>query len=204
MSEPVARLLIELEDLTPRIWRRVDVPAAITLSALHDVIQTVMRWEYAHLYEFRVGDRIYGEPLPDMEHIGRRIYKARGVRLNQLIDRGVKDFVYVYDFGDNWQHRVTVEGLRAGDPGIFYPVLVDGARRAPPEDVGGVPGFMDFLEAITEPDHPDHAQVSEWAGGAFDPDDIEQGAIEQDLAIIAAFRRRALAGHRNRTSKKER
>ena len=54
MSEPVARLLMELEDITPRIWRRVDVPTGITLATLHEVIQAVMRWEYAHLFEFRV------------------------------------------------------------------------------------------------------------------------------------------------------
>ena len=204
MSEPVARLLIELEDITPRIWRSVDVPAAINLASLHDVIQAVMRWEHSHLYEFRVGDRVYGQPLPHMEGIGRRTYQARGVRLNQLIDRGVKGFVYVYDFGDNWQHRVTIEGLRNGDPGIFYPVLVDGARRAPPEDVGGVPGYMDFLEAMEDPEHPEHADVSEWIDGDFDPDDIERAEIEQDLAYIAEFRRRARAGHSHRTWQKVR
>ena len=77
MSEPVARLLIELEDITPRIWRRVDVPAAITLSTLHDVLQAVMRWEYSHLYEFRVGDRAYGDPLPGLESASGRSTRPR-------------------------------------------------------------------------------------------------------------------------------
>jgi len=89
MSEPVARLLIELEDITPRIWRRVDVPTGVTLSTLHEIIQAVMRWEDAHLYEFRAGDRVYGEPFPGMESPSRRVYKAKGVKLAQLIDRGL-------------------------------------------------------------------------------------------------------------------
>ena len=198
VSEPVARLMIELEDLEPAVWRRVDVPTGMTLAALHDVLQAVMRWEHAHLYEFRVGDRVYGDPLPGMESPTRRVYKAKGTRLNEVIDRGIDQFLYVYDFGDDWRHRITVEGTRDGDAGVIYPAFVDGARRAPPEDVGGVPGAMEFLEIVNDPRHPEHAQILDWAGGGFDPEDIERHEIELDLAMLAEFRRRALAGHRSR------
>ena len=202
MSEPVARLLIELEDITPRIWRRVDVPAAITLSTVHDVLQAVMRWEYSHLYEFRVGDRVYGDPLPGLESASGQIYKAKGIRLNQLMDRGVDHFTYVYDFGDDWRHSIRVESVRDGDPDTDYPVFVEGERRAPREDVGGVPGFMDFLDAIADPSHSEHAFLLDWAGGAFDPEDIDRREIEFDLATLAEFRRRVRAGHRSRARKK--
>ena len=202
MSEPIARLKIELEDTEPRIWRRVDVPTGITLATLHDVIQALMRWEHAHLYEFRVGDRAYGDPLPGAETFGHRVYKARGLRLSQLIERGVEQFTYIYDFGDDWRCRIRIEGRRDGDPGIDYPVFVDGARRAPPEDVGGIPGFEEFLEAVNDPDHPDHDHLLTWAGGGFDPDDIDRHEIETDLAFIAEFRRRVLAGHRSRARKR--
>jgi len=202
MSEPVARLLIELEDITPRIWRRVDVPAAITLSTLHDVLQAVMRWEYSHLYEFRVGDRVYGDPLPGLESTSRRVYKAKGTRLNQVIDRGIDQFTYVYDFGDDWRHSIRVEGVHDGDPETDYPVFVEGERRAPPEDVGGLPGFMNFLDAVADPKHPEHTFLLEWVGGAFDPEDIDRLEIEFDLAMLAEFRRRVRAGHRSRARKK--
>ena len=198
MSEPVVRLLIELEEIKPAVWRRVDVPTGMTLAALHDVIQAVMRWEDAHLYEFRVGERIYGDPLPGLESTSRRVYKAKGVRLHQLIARGVDHFLYVYDFGDDWRHRMTVEGVRDGHTGSDYPLFIDGKGRAPPEDVGGVPGFLEFLDTIRDPRHPQHAELLEWAGGAFDPEDIERHEIELDLAMHAEFRRRVLAGHRSR------
>ena len=201
MSEPVARLLIELEDISPRIWRRVDVPTGITLTTLHEVIQAVMRWEYAHLYEFRAGERVYGDPFPGMESPSRRVYKASGIRLNQLIDRGVTSFLYVYDFGDDWRHRITIEDLRDGDADTDYPVFVEGARRAPPEDVGGLPGFEAFLKAIGNRRHPQHAELTEWSGGGFDPDDIEPREIELDLAMLAEFRRRVRAGHKSRAKK---
>jgi len=202
MAEPVARLLIELEDITPRIWRRVDVPAAITLSILHDVLQAVMRWDHAHLYEFRVGDRSYGDPLPGLESASGRVYKAKGIRLNQVIDRGVDQFTYVYDFGDDWRHSIRVEDVHDGDPDTDYPIFIEGERRAPPEDVGGLPGFMNFLDAIADPKHPEHAFLLEWVGGAFDPADIDRREIEFDLAMLAEFRRRVRAGHRSRAEKK--
>lgn len=201
MSEPVVRLLIELENIEPRIWRRVDVPAGATLAALHDVIQAVMRWEHAHLWEFRIGDRAYGDPAPGTETSGHRVYKAKGLRLSQLVERGVDTFTYVYDFGDDWRCAIRIEGHRDGDPAIDYPMFVDGARRAPPEDVGGVPGFLEFLKAVGDPKHPEHPHLIAWAGGAFDPDDIVRQEIEFDLAMLAEFRRRVLAGHRNRARK---
>ena len=75
------------------------------------------------------------------------------MRLGTAITRGADRFVYVYDYGDNWRHEVIVEEVRDGDPDIEYPAFVDGARRCPPEDVGGPDGFMDFLEAILDPAH---------------------------------------------------
>jgi len=65
--------------------------------------------------------------------------------------RDADRFVYTYDYGDNWCHDVIVEEVRDGNPDMEYPVFVDGARRCPPEDVGGLDGFMDFLEAVLDP-----------------------------------------------------
>lgn len=202
MIEPVARVRIELQEIEPKIWRRVDVPLSASLLGLHDVIQAVMRWQDYHLFEFVVGDRVYGEPYPDDEAFGRKVRKARNLRLKQLIDRGVERFLYVYDFGDDWRHDVIVEGLREGDADVDYPAFVDGARRAPPEDVGGAPGFMDFLDAVLDPTHEEHQRLLTWCGGAFDPEDIDRRAIELALATLAEFRRRALLGHRNRGQRK--
>ena len=201
MSEPILRLLIELEDIEPRIWRRVDVPTGATLSALHDVIQAVMRWEHANLWEFRIGGKVYGDPMPGFEIPEKRVFKAKGLRLAKLIERGIDRFSYVYDLGDDWRCSISIENSREGDPGTDYPKFVDGARSAPPEDVGGVPGFLEFLDAVANPKHPEHRHLLSWAGGAFDADDIDQREIEFDLAMLAEFRRRVVVGHRNRALK---
>ena len=197
MIEPVARIRIELQDLEPKIWRRIDVPLSSTLAALHDIIQVSFRWQGYHLHEFVVGERVYGEPADEDEFYERKVYKAAAVRLKTLVERGVDRFLYVYDFGDNWRHDVIVEEVRDGEADIDYPAFVDGARRCPPEDVGSTDGFMDFLEAVLDPGHEEHKQMIEWYGGPFDPADIDERMVRMLLEDAAARRRGPLASHRS-------
>ena len=80
----------------------------------------------------------------------------------------MKSFTYIYDYGDNWQHRIKVEKALVPDPDMHRPLCLDGQYACPPEDVGGVPGYADFLEAITDPTHVEHEHFLEWSGGSFD------------------------------------
>ena len=193
MSERVARIRIELRDLEPRVWRRLDVPVSATLATLHEIVQIAMGWRFSHAYEFAVGDRSYGEPVGADD---QGIYKAKSLQLETLIGRGFGRFLYVYDFGDDWRHDVIVEGIHDGDPVMEYPAFVDGARRCPPENVGGVSGFMEFLEAVLDPFHKQHARMVEWYGGPFDPGDMDEKRVRMLLADKAARRRGPLASHR--------
>ena len=197
MIEPVARIRIELQDLEPKIWRRIDVPLSSTLAAHHDIIQVSFRWQGYHLHEFVVGERVYGEPSDEDEFYERKVDKAAAVRLKTLVERGVDRFLYVYDFGDNWRHDVIVEEVRDGEADIDYPAFVDGARRCPPEDVGSTDGFMDFLEAVLDPGHEEHRRMIEWYGGPFDPADINERMVRMLLEDAAARRRGPLASHRS-------
>ena len=198
MSERVARLRIELLDLNPAIWRRVDVPVSASLATLHDIIQVVMGWTDSHLYEFEIGERCYGEPMWEEDHEVRWLYKAKNLRLETVIGRGVDRFLYRYDFGDDWRHDVIVEGVRDGGDGAEFPAFVDGARRCPPEDVGRQHGFMEFLEATLDPFHEEHAAMIEWYGGPFDPEDFGERRVRRIVEGMAARRRGPLASHRSR------
>ena len=197
MIEPIARIRIELQEIEPKIWRRVDVPLSSTLLALHDFIQFAFRWTDSHLFEFEVGERIYGDPEYD-DFGERRIYKAARIRLKSVVDRGIEQFLYVYDFGDNWRHDLFIEEIRDGEPDVDYPVFVDGERRGPPEDVGGVTGFMEFLEAMLNPLHEEHESVARWYGGHFEPDDIDEQRVRMSFEMAAARRRGSLMSHRSR------
>ena len=108
---------------------------------------------------------------------------------------GVKRFSYVYDLGDNWRHDVTVEEIGDGEPGMEYPAFVDGARRCPPEDIGGADGFMDFLEAVLDPTHERHPDMIGWYGGPFDPIGFDAARARLGLENMARRRRDPLVGH---------
>src|SRR5262250_3248895 len=187
-SKQVARLRISLRHTEPEIWRLIEVPAGMTLKELHTVIQSAMGWEDAHLFEFQVGrERVAG---PGLGFGDSRSLSAGRVRLADLAAHGVKRFTYVYDMGDGWEHAVKIEKLLPADPVTPYPRLIDGALRCPPEDVGGIPGFYDFLEAIGDPKHPDHEDRTDWYGGVFDPKAIDLDRIRKDLGRIAGRRKR--------------
>ena len=199
-AEQIVQLRIELRYLRPPIWRRVAVPAGLPLNRLHDVIQAVFLWDNAHLHQFEVGDVIYGQP--EFSDTGfDRVYSERNTRLEALIERGVKRFVYLYDFGDSWEHLVKIQRISEPKDGVECPALLAGARRAPPEDCGGPPGFEAFLEAMADEKHPEHASLRDWYGAAFDPDDIEPETVEARLARIRAGRRKGPARGSRSTSK---
>ena len=71
-------------------------------------------------------------------------------------------FVYEYDFGDSWDHDVLFEGCLPAESGRPYPLCLEGKRACPPEDVGGVPGYADFLQIIQDPDSEQHEDMLEW------------------------------------------
>ena len=195
MIEPIARIRIELRSVEPHVWRRVDVPLSCTLLALHDIIQIAMGWTDSHLFEFQVGDRLYGALEFDPELLEPRQYKASRIRLRTLIERGVHRFDYIYDFGDYWQHDVVIEEVRDGEADIDYPVFVDGERRCPPEDVGNAEGFMEFLEAALIPGHEAHERMVTWYGKRFEFNEIDERDIRMRLAGLARRRRGAVRRH---------
>lgn len=195
-QDQIARLRISLDESEPEIWRRVEVPMGATLKALHDVIQAAMGWEDEHLWQFAAEGRVYGTPDPGW---GRDISSAQSTKLGSLIDKGVRGFTYIYDMGDNWRHTIEVEAIEAADPEQHYPRFINGQRRCPPEDVGGIDGYYAFVEAVSDPAHEEHAQMLDWYGEAYDPDELDLSLIRQRIGALA--RRQTAGSPASRNSK---
>lgn len=85
MADQIARLRVELLHIEPRIWRRVEVSVTTNLRALHELIQGVMPWENYHLYQFSIGERVYGEPSPEDAAWGHKVYHAKNMRLENPV-----------------------------------------------------------------------------------------------------------------------
>jgi hypothetical protein len=153
-ADTIARLKITLDDVEPEVRRRIEVPLSLRLDRLHLAIQAAMGWTNSHLFEIRAQDIGWGIPDPDWPD---GFFDARKVRLIDVLeDTGVKTLHYIYDYGDNWQHTIKIERLSDPVPCIIYPSLIDAAGRCPPEDVGGWPGYEEFLAAMADPKHQRH------------------------------------------------
>jgi hypothetical protein len=166
---PWWQLRIELLDVTPRVWRRLLIPEDLQLPKLHYVLQTCMGWTNSHLHEFVLGGRRYSSHDPEWSDELEQLDERRVV-LCDAIGRESRCFDYIYDFGDNWHHAVIIEDPFAGHSDQDLRVrCLDGENACPPEDVGSSSGYADFLAAIADPSHEEHAQMLEWCGGSFDP-----------------------------------
>ena len=132
---------------------------------------------------FRANGQTFGRPEDD-EFGSLRTRDERDIKLNQLVHKEGFRFSYEYDFGDGWQHTLVVERILPAKKGTRYPFCVEGRRACPPEDVGGIWGYAQFLEALADPNHPEHEEYLEWAGGAFDPDGFELDDINKRLKLV--------------------
>jgi hypothetical protein len=177
----IYQLKITLKDSKPPIWRRVEVPDDITLAKLHAIIQAAMGWTDSHLHMFTAGRTSYGVPDPNYDEDVR---DERRVKLNQLLTEPKQKLSYEYDFGDSWTHVVLLEQVREPAPGLRYPRCTAGKRACPPEDCGGVWGYADFLAAVADPEHPEHDDMIEWAGGEFDPELFDPDEVNAELRQV--------------------
>jgi Plasmid pRiA4b ORF-3-like protein len=176
-------LRIELADVQPSVLRRVEVPTSIKLSDLHLVIQAVMPWWNYHLYEFRAGDVGWG--VPDLDFGDGPLDAKKSTLADALKAARGNRLAYLYDFGDGWEHTITVEYMIAPGPGVSYPVLLEASGRCPPEDVGGPPGYEEYLQAIANPRHKRYAELVAWRGPDFNPKTLDVEAIKADLKKVA-------------------
>jgi hypothetical protein len=183
MAAPNAiyQLKVTLKDSHPPIWRRVQVGDNILLPHLHGVLQLAMGWMNSHLHSFQLGKQTFAEPSPDDFF---PVIDYRAVCLNQIAPKVKDRFVYLYDFGDSWEHDIVVEAILPPERQVQYPRCLDGQRACPPEDVGGVWGYADFVKAIRNPRHPEHDEMLEWVGGKFDPEKFDLRGVNGMLQVF--------------------
>ena len=170
------QLKVTLKDSDPAIWRRIAVPEDMTLARLHAVLQISMGWENDHMHAFRVGKQQFGERgmLDGAKDESK-------VCLSEVFAKVGSKIVYEYDFGDSWEHDIVLEAKLSETAQVAAPVCVEGQRACPPEDCGGIYGYADMLEAISDKKHPEYKQLREWLGGPFDPERFDPRAVNNRL-----------------------
>ncbi len=181
----IYQIKITLTGIRPAIWRRIQVRDNITLEKLHDIVQIAMGWENCHMHEFDIGGQQYGitEGLYNSLDVPSTVKNDKKVKLSRVITAEKTKFLYTYDFGDNWEHELLVEKILPEEKGKPYPLCLKGKRACPPEDCGGVWGYADLLEALKNPDDPEHEDLLEWAG-EYDPEEFDPDLVNDELKTI--------------------
>ncbi|GAA3754686.1 hypothetical protein GCM10022240_04670 [Microbacterium kribbense] len=206
-TEPtMLRLRAGLQGSDPEIWREVETGDWLTLAQLHDVLQIAFGWQQAHLHRFSDEDP-WASPGRGIPRIGRqpRAWVDQWSLLESGGEAGEADEAdatlaeafrdggplwYEYDLGDGWMHRIDLVATRAAPPGTAPVRLVDGARRAPFEDSGGLGGYAEKLAIMADPGHPEHNEILGWARsvagpwGSIDPEQIDLDGARADLELL--------------------
>jgi len=177
-------LRLTLYESKPVIWRRLQVPGSITLLKLHRAIQILMGWLDYHLHEFKVNEVTYGQRFEDWQEADPEMRDERGVRLSRIAPTVGTRLLYNYDFGDSWHIEIVVESIKPAQVGTGGVVCLGGEQAGPPEDVGGIGGYAEFVKAIRSPRHSEHRTMLEWVGGSFDPQRFDLQAMNQALKRI--------------------
>ncbi len=179
-------LRISLLDIKPEVWREIEVPATYSFWDLHVAIQDAMGWLDCHLHMFIV----HNPKTREMDEIG---IPDEGEFLNSPPilpgwETSIADYFiepsdqtsYEYDFGDGWEHIITLASMGESKTETEYPRCLKGERSCPPEDCGGVGGYERLLEIIQDPKHEEYESMMDWLDGGFDPDGFDPDSVSFD------------------------
>ena len=180
MTATMHRLKVTLRSVKPPIWRRIEVASDQSLAELSDLLEAAMGWMGGHLHAFEA-DGVTYERLDPEEGLSRRAEDESEHRLGVVLGEVGAKLRWDYDFGDGWQHNVVVEAIEPLDPAVEYPRCVTGRRACPPEDCGGPWGFEELLEAIADPAHPRHDELTEWLPPGYDPAEFDPEQATEDM-----------------------
>lgn len=159
-----ARFLLKIKLMHTKIpvWRSFYVPSNISLCRLHIAIQMVMGWRNSHMHEFKFGKLIFLPNNAYADATSENTLPEGNLKLNTFVTKKEDSFIYNYDMGDYWQHKITLEDTNY-NAGEENPVLcIDSKGTCPPEDVGSIEGFEHFCKVINNPKNKEYSKIHKW------------------------------------------
>jgi hypothetical protein len=174
---------VTLQYIEPVIRRRIRVSASDTLFDLYFTLINAMGWNDSHLHGFILDGVWYAAPFRDIEPLG---IDERTITVGEALPKVGSTVIWLYDMGDNWEHNVEVVAIGEPEPDSTYPIVISGERACPPDDCGGVGGYMEVLETIVDPRHRsahfDEDGLRAWAREVGDPDHFDLEATQNRVS----------------------
>jgi hypothetical protein len=171
---------ITLREIKPKIWRSIQVPSNYSFWDFHVAIQDAMGWQDYHLHQFTIINPKTGESevigIADDESF-QEIIAGKKAKISKYFLSPKDKANYEYDFGDGWEHEITLEKILPVNANDKYPQCIAGARACPPEDCGGVYGYENLLKIIKDPNHEEYKEQIKWLGGEFNPEDFDHKSV---------------------------
>lgn len=187
---PILQLKVSIKRSSPPIWRRLLMRSDLSLGQLHNIIQASFEWLDYHLHEFRVGGylgTVYGV-VGEANHFDDPPLDEAGTAIGELLAAERDTVAYTYDFGDDWEHGITVEKVLPADANAPAVRCTGGRGRGPAEDCGGVWGWSTVVEAVNDPAHEQHDEYRDWLGMApgehLDPKEFDKDELNEDLTYL--------------------
>ena len=156
---------IQLQDINnPTVWRKVTVPSYYSFLHFHYIIQMVFGWENYHLFQFSEKEYnskvVISEIEENADTFGENQLEAAEISLSEIFRTEKQQFIYLYDFGDSWEHLITLEKIISET--TTSPRLLAGQGACPPEDCGGVGGFENMKDILKNKKHPEYRKLRKW------------------------------------------
>lgn len=186
LKNQVLQFSVALQGIEPKIWRRIHVPSDYNFWDLHIAIQDAMGWQDYHLHHFEIKGKGKRKEvrigIPDFDGIVDlpEVFPGWEISIIAFFNALGVEAVYEYDYGDGWLHNVKLEGYMFREKGIKYPICIDGKNACPPEDCGGVDGYYNVIEVLSDPEHDDHEDMRTWAGKDWDPKRFDPASVRFD------------------------
>ncbi len=167
MPATIHTLKVTLRDVSPPVWRLLEIPSEMTLGDLSGALEWAMGWEGYHLHVFTADGTAYwprgnDDRFDDYEDETRH-------QVGDVLPRSGMTMKWEYDMGDSWSHEIVVQSIAPASPGVTLPHCIDGSGACPPEDCGGAWGYADLVDAVGDADHPRHGEAVETLGEGYDP-----------------------------------
>jgi Plasmid pRiA4b ORF-3-like protein len=144
------RVRVDLDDIRPPIWRRLDLASDLPLDGLHHILQSAFGWTDSHLHAFTAGGRMHEATAEryltafDLAEGDDGVLES-SVRLDELLAEPGDTLYYSYDFGDGWEHTILLEEVLDRAPDAVPAWCLRGRRAGPIEDCGGPWGYQQLI-----------------------------------------------------------